>query len=131
MTRALLISFFLIKLAGASYGQWGLIDPTSDANGCDSYFVDSGGMIQVYVWHAFTQRTLASQWMLDVANTGWIQLGNDNNFTLVLGTSVTGVSIAYELCLTGIFRLMTVSFSSNALASTCTYIRIVAAALPT
>ena len=127
MKRSLLIAFFLVSLAGMAFAQGGMIFITSDAAGWDYYFVDSGGLIQIFVWHAFTTGATASEWMLDVSDTDWTHLGDTKDFDLVIGTSITGVSIAYELCLAGDFKLMTVNFFSNTPAPTCTWIQIVAA----
>lgn len=113
MKRSLLIAFFIISLAGMAFAQGGVIFITSDATGWDYYWVDTGGVIQVYVWHAFTAGVTASEWMLDVTNTDWTHLGDIKDFNLVIGTSVTGVSIAYELCLADQFKLMTINFFSN------------------
>lgn len=127
MKRALIISSCVIGLATAAQAQGGGIFITSDEAGYDYYFVDNGGLIEVYVWHGYTLGATASEWMLDVTDAGWTYLGDMNNFQLVIGTSITGVAIAYEACLANLIRLMTVNFYSATPAPDCTGIRIVPA----
>ena len=81
MKRALIVSSFLFGLAATAQAQGGAIFVTSDAAGYDYYIVDNGGLIQVYVWHGYTQGVTASEWMLDVTNTGWTHLGDMNDST--------------------------------------------------
>jgi hypothetical protein len=126
MKRVIILAAVLSCCAGSASAGNGAIAISSDVGATDCGFVDMGGLVQVYVWHVYAPGATASEWMLDVTSAGWTHLGDLKDFELVIGTSVTGVSISYEVCLQGTFKLMTVNFfGSN--AATCTQIGVVAA----
>jgi hypothetical protein len=127
MNRALLLSLFLLSAAAPAYAQGGNIWISSDQTPWNEYIVDEGGLLQLTIWHVHTTGSTASEWKLDVSNVAWTHLGDTPDFNLVIGSSVAGVSIAYEACLSGEFKLMTVNFFSVTPAPTCTEIFVVAA----
>lgn len=126
MKRVVAFALCAFACAGGALGSPDYIGIFSDASASSYNFVDEGSLVTVYVWHLYSQGTTASEWMLDVSQTGWTHLGDTPDFFLVIGTSVDGVSVAYELCLYGDFKLMTVNFLGSS-APACTYIGIVAA----
>ena len=126
MKLLLLLAVVFACSAGIASAQNGSISISSDPGATDCGFVDGGGLVQVYVWHVYSPGATASEWMLDVTSAGWTHLGDNKDFELVIGTSITGVSISYETCLQGTFKLMTVNFFGSS-ADACTLIGIVAA----
>lgn len=127
MRRSLLIAFFLVISAGTATAQRDRIYVFADPMAYDAFFIDNGGLISVYVFHMYSDGATASEWMLDVTDAGWSHLADQPTFDLVIGTSIAGVSIAYEVCLGHDFLLMTVIFFSYSPAPPCTEIGIVAA----
>ena len=128
MKRFLLLTLCGITCASTAFtrgaGWIAIANDRTGHFGCT--FVDQGFIVQVYIFHYFTDGSTASKWMLDVTEAGWTHLGDLKHFELVIGTSITGVSVSYEACLQGTFRLMTVNFfGSN--ADPCGLIGIVAA----
>jgi hypothetical protein len=126
MRRLLLLVAVIACGAGVVSAQNGSISISSDIGATDCGFVDAGGLVQVFVWHVNTPGATASEWMLDVTPAVWTHLGDTADFDLVVGTSVTGASVSYEVCLQGTFKLMTVNFFGSNTAP-CTQIGIVAA----
>ena len=125
MKRSVLIVLALMLTASMAFAQNGSVMVFSDEGASDCNFVDAGGIVQVYVFHMYAPGVIASEWMLDVTQVGWTHLGDINDFTLTLGTSVAGIAFSYEQCLVGNFRLQTVNFIGTA-AETCSLIGIVA-----
>jgi hypothetical protein len=125
MMRLLVVFVATVALlAGTAFAQNGSIAVFSDAAGTDCFFTDSGGLVQVFVFHLFSPGATASEWM--IYTPGWTHLGDNPDFTLVIGQSITGVAISYENCLQGDFRLMTINFFGNS-ASNCLLLGIVPA----
>ena len=102
----------------------GSIMVLADGAGTDCGFVDNGGLVQVYFFHAFTTGATASQFKLDITGTGWVHLGDVWPFPTVIGWSIAGVSIAYGSCQTGTIQLGMANFF-GASAPECTTIAIV------
>jgi hypothetical protein len=129
MKRTLLIGVCMVFCASLAFAQNGSImvfsdgaDPLVDPADCN--FADVGGLVQVHIWHMYSPGTTASEWMLETP--GYSHLGDQPEFQLVIGTSISGVSLSYEACYADNFKLMTVNFFGNA-APSCSLVRIVAA----
>ena len=124
MKRTLLIGVCMVFCASMAFAQNGSIAVFSDLGGSDCNFADVGSLVQVYVFHANSPGTTASEWMIETP--GWTHLGDQADFTLVIGKSITGVSVAYEACFVGTFKVMTINFFGSA-APACALVSIVAA----
>ena len=126
MTRLVLIAVCATCVAGAALaqapGSIGVFSVFPVDGGCN--IVDDGGFIQVEVLHVHHDGATAAQFKLDVDNTGWTHLGDMFNFATVIGSSITGTSVAYGACLTIPVHLVTVSFAGTSVPP-CTYISIV------
>jgi len=124
MKRAMIIACCLVFGASMAFAQAGSIGIFSDAGATSCNFVDTGGLVQVYISHVNTTGATASQFKLDAPAT-WTHLGDTWNFAVIIGTSIAGVSIGYENCLVGPIALGVVNFFGGAVAP-CTMMSIVA-----
>ena len=113
MKRIIVIALCGITCAGMAFAQAESINVFSDLGATDCFFTDTGGLVQVYVFHMNSPATTASEWM--IYTPGWTYLGEQADFELVIGNSISGVAISYGDCLNGNFKLMTINFfGSNA-----------------
>jgi hypothetical protein len=97
----------------------GVVGVYADAGATNCYVVDDGEVLSVHMLHVLTDGAKAVQFKLDVSATGWIHLGDNWDFELILGSSVEGVAIAYTECLSGsIYLGKAVFVGSNAAACT-------------
>jgi hypothetical protein len=124
MKRALLVACCILLSATAVSAENGAFCLFSDASGTECNIVDDGGVVQVYIIHAYTDGAVASQFKLDVSGTGWTHMNDAWNFPMAIGQSINGVSIAYGACLTGPIAVGTINFT-GASAPDDTAIRIV------
>lgn len=126
MKRLLILSLATLLIHGVAFAQpdVGSLDVYTDVNMTSCNFVDAGGLVQVHVFasHSGTGTT-AAQWKLDVP-ASWQHLGDQNVFQTAIGTTISGISIAYGSCLTGDFLITSASFFGSGVP-TCTYIGIV------
>jgi hypothetical protein len=122
-TFLILVAFILFLSTSALAGP-GSIMVLADNAGTSCNFVDTGGLVQVYFFHAFTTGATASQFKLDVENTGWVHLGDVWPFPTVIGWSIVGVSIAYGTCQAGTYQLGMANFFGTSVPE-CTTIAIV------
>lgn len=125
MKRTLLIGLCLTMVASLAFAQAGSIRIASDATGVECNFADAGGLVQVYLLHVDAPGATASQFKLDVSAAGWTHLGDTWNFATVIGSSMTGVSVAYGACFSAPIALGTINFFGSA-APACSMINIVA-----
>lgn len=124
MKTFLILVVLILFLNTPAIAYPGSIMVMADPSGTDCNFVDAGGLVQVHFFHAFTDGATASQFKLDVDNTGWIHLGDIWPFPTVIGTSIVGVSIGYGSCQAGTFWLGWANFFGKSVPE-CTYIGIV------
>ena len=124
MKRAMIIACCIVFGASMAFAQAGSVGVFTDpgANGCN--FVDTAGLVQVYINHVYTTGATASQFKLDVP-AGWVHLGDTWNFTTIIGVSISGVSVAYGACLADNIALGSINFFGSA-APECTMISIIA-----
>jgi hypothetical protein len=101
MKRIALLTCVVLLSATAVSAETGALCLFSDGGGTECNIVDEGGLVQVYIVHTQTDGAMASQFMLDVSTAGWTWIGDSWNFTVVVGNSFEGVSIAYGGCQTG------------------------------
>jgi len=127
MKRILLIGVCLVFGASMAFAQNGSIAVFSDPGGSSCSWTDVGPAVQpVYVFHVFSPGATASEWQLNGPAT-WSHLGDNSEFALTIGTSISGVSVSYGGCLAGNFMLMTVNFFGSGLEGACTLFNIDAA----
>ena len=116
---------FLISLVwciGASFAfaQSGAIMIASDLGASDCSFVDPGVSFQpVYVFQVYTTGSRGVRFRINVDGLGWTHLGDLPDFVTTSGTSIDGIVICYDECLTGSFKLLTANFLGSGLAPVC------------
>jgi hypothetical protein len=126
MKRFVITVAIAILVAGAASAQSaGTIKISADMQGTACNLVDTGGLVVVYLFHVDHDSASASQFMLDVTDTGWNWLGDNIAFGAVIGATVIGVSIGYGNCLAAPVYLGSVNFFGTS-TTDCTEIRIVA-----
>ena len=98
MKRLVIISLFilLVTSTAASAQYHGYIGAFGDSSGTDCG-IEGVDVYVVHFLHFGHYGAMASQFMLNVYNTGWTHIGDDWNFPSY-GTSVTGVAISYGGC---------------------------------
>jgi hypothetical protein len=123
---SLLIALGLLFCVTTSFAENlpGSICVYADEAGTDCNIVDDGGLVQVHMLHVRTNGALASQFALDVSATNWTHIGDLWSFYLSIGSSVGGVALAYEACLSGSIHLGMATFFGSS-APPCTEISIV------
>lgn len=125
MRPLLIVTVIVLLAATTSQAQApGKIGVYADAAGTSINVVDVGQDLEVYLLHVMTDGATASEFKLDVSATGWVHLGDEWAFELVIGNSQEGVSIAYQECLSGSIYLGKARFT-GASAPACTEINIV------
>jgi hypothetical protein len=117
------VALVLTCCAGTVFAQAGSIVATSDLGGTDCLFVDSGNLVQVYIFHVDHPGATASQWKLDLGGLPWTLLGDQIEFDTVIGSIPTGISIGYGACETAPVYLGVASFFGSS-APACSAIRI-------
>jgi len=127
MRRLLLLTMAILLINGVVFAQFdlGSLDVFTDLSSMSCDFTDAGGFLQVHVFvtHA-NDGTTAAQWKLTVPS-GWTHLGDLPAFQTVIGTSVSGVSVAYGACMSGDFLVLSATFTMTAGATpACSLIKI-------
>lgn len=119
MKRVLLIGVCVVSMASVAFAG-GSIQVFSDPGGASCSWVDVAAALQpVYVFHVASTGATAGEWTL-VPPATWAYLGESSPFTLVIGSSINGVSISYQACLMGTFQVSTVNFFGSGLEPPCT-----------
>jgi hypothetical protein len=111
MKRSVILACFILLSATLVAADPGALCIFSDAGGTECNIVDNGGMVQVYIVHAYADGAKAVQFKLDVSDAGWTHLSDSWNFQVAIGTSINGVSVAYGACLTSPIVVGSVSFA--------------------
>jgi hypothetical protein len=127
MKRLLLLTMAILLINGVVFAQpdLGSIDVFSDAGYTSCDFVDTGGLISVYVLATHVNDgATAAQWMMNIP-AAWQLLGSTSPFQTVIGDPLGGISIAYGSCFTGDFLILTVNFLGTGTSPACSYISIV------
>jgi hypothetical protein len=125
MKRMLLLALCFVCVSSMVFAQLpGSIGVFADAAAANCNFVDGGSLVVVHIVHVSTYGATASRFMLEVSSAGWMHLGDTWDFPTVIGTSITGVSVAYGACLEAPIHLGQINFLGT-IAPPCTYIRIV------
>ncbi len=124
MKRSVLIALVIVCSASMALAQAGAIDIFADPGMTSCNFVDAGSLVQVYFGHMHHGSATASQFKLDLGGLPWTHLGDTWNFTTIIGTSVTGVSIGYGSCQAAPTVLGNANFFGSA-SPVCSLIRIV------
>jgi hypothetical protein len=114
MKRCLLLTCCIVLFASWASAEIGALCVYTDESGSNCSFVDNGGLVQVYIIHQYADGVSASQFKLDVAATGWTHLGDTWNYPVVIGSSITGVSVGYGGCYSSPFVVGVVSFMGSA-----------------
>lgn len=117
-----LLACFSASTTSAQHGDI-MIFSSPEAIGC--YFVDVAPTFQpVYVFHMYSPGSRGSRFRINVDGLGWTHLGDIPDFYKTSGTSIDGIIVCYESCLSGNFKLLTVNFLSSGLAPACSQVAI-------
>jgi hypothetical protein len=117
----------LVVNFGASHAsaQSGAIMVASDLGASNCSFSDGGPSVQpVYVFQMYTSGSRGVRFRLNVDGLGWTHLGDQPDFAATSGTSIDGIVICYDDCLTGNFKILTVNFFGSGLAPVCSQVTV-------
>jgi len=115
----------IASIAGAQ--QPGTIAVYALEDRSDCRIIDAPGLVHAYVYHIGTDGSLASQFMLQLAGgASLIYVTDVFKVGLQLGTTVTGVGISYQACLSGPIYLADVLFTATGTSPACSTIDVVA-----
>ena len=124
MKRLVLIALIVVCTAGVASAQLpGSIGVFSDAAGTSCNFTDVGGLVQVHMFHLWTDGSTACTFQL-VVPAGYTHLGDIMNYAAIIDNTVAGISIGYGTCVPGPNYLGYANFL-GAIAPACSYISIV------
>lgn len=115
------VCFCLIPSPASS--QSGAIMLFSDSQATDCAFTDAGSLVTVYIWYMHSPDSRGVRFRLNVDDAGWTHLGDTVEFDITSGTTVDGVIICWDDCLSGNIGLVTVHFFGTS-APACTEIFI-------
>jgi hypothetical protein len=119
----LLIGLVFCFDAPPTFPQAGIIGISGDAAGTDCNIVDEGGLVLVYIFYYHTDGSRGARFRLNVDGFGWTFLGDIGEFYRTAGRSIDGITVCWDQCLSGTFKLLTVNFLGSAVP-TCTPIAI-------
>jgi hypothetical protein len=124
MRLALLIAFSLTLLSVVSAAQTDKIGLFVDTNYEECNLVDSNpGMVTVYVVHSSANGATASQFRIESGSgVSLSYMAETSPFSIVVGNTQTGVSIAYGNCKYSDILVSTVSYYSAGGSSACSNI---------
>lgn len=81
-------------------------------------------VVEVHLFHVGHTGATAIQFKVQVSNPNWTHLGDDWNFSAVIGSSVSGVAIGYGACMSAPTHLGVALFYATEI--TCSDLQIVA-----
>ncbi len=117
----------LVFGAGLVMAQAGSIGVFADPAGTNCNLLDGGtGVLSVYVVHVLSNCATASQFAITTGGgfTG-VKIGETYQFSLVIGNTTDGVSIAYGTQLVAPIHLVTISYVISGTSSPCSWIKVV------
>jgi hypothetical protein len=127
MRKALLLTLIVLCSASLAFAQNGSIGLFSDPGATDCNLYDTVmGLETVYVVHVNAIGATASQFMV-VADPCFTagKVGENYDFTLVIGSFTGGISFSYQTCLTGNISLGNISYFGQGTSGTCCYLHVV------
>ena len=100
MKKILLLAVVMLGVSSVAFGQYdpGAVNVYSDQSQSSCNFTDAGFMT-VYFFHTHTDGATASQFKLELPASGvYNHFGDLWQFQTVIGSSISGVSVAYMVC---------------------------------
>jgi hypothetical protein len=126
MERLLLLTMAILLINGVVVAQpdLGSLDVFSDPGYTSCDFVDTGGLISVYVLSTHSgDGSTAVQFRMNIPSA-WTLLGNTSPFPVVVGDPIGGISIGYGQCIVGDNLIMSANFLGDGLSPACSFITI-------
>lgn len=120
MKKALLLSFALMLVASLAFAQAGSIGIFADPAGASCNLVDVNGLGLYYIVHVYTGGATGSEWVATkpACHTG-MWLSDQNQFSVVLGTTQAGYSVGYGSCKIGTVHICTMQFFNSGTTGNC------------
>ena len=129
MKRLVLLTLVILGVSSLAFGQAnpGSIGVFIDQAGTDCNIPDAGppGILPVYMVHVGSNGAQASMWMLDTPPPTLTYVGESSPFSVIIGSTLTGISIAYASCYTSPFLVATVNFFATGATPACAYLSII------
>jgi hypothetical protein len=129
MNRVLVSLVCLLVFAFPIFAQIpGTILVSGDPGGLDHYIDDqTPGLVNVYIVHAFTPGATAAQFRVTWdAGMSMTYLAEAVTVPYIgIGTSTSGIAIAYGLCLDSPNMILTINFFGQGLSGECAEMRVV------
>ena len=128
MTRALLLSMFIILSASSAMGQADVIALYSDPAYTNCTMLDkSPRMVSVYVVHENNSGVTASQFrVVTGGGAGLSYISETSPHSFKLGDTQSGLSIAYGECKYSTVLIATINYFTTGSSATCSNVRVVA-----
>lgn len=109
----------------AQTANGGMIGVYADPGGADCNLVDAiPGLCTYYVMHMYAPAVTASQFMIVSEHLG-IFLSEISPFFVVIGTSATGIQIAYGACLASPIHILTLNYFCQGITPPCATMSVV------
>ncbi len=128
MKKTLLITLVLMLSASMAFAQGGSIGIFSDVAGSSCNLTDAApGLLSLYVVHVLTPGATASQFAAPApaCMLGATYLSDSSPFSVVIGSSQTGVAIGYGACIAAPIHVLTIQFFASGLSTPCCYYPVV------
>ena len=127
MRLFVIFTMCILLCAGVAFGQAGGIGLYPDAAymSCD-YTDDTAALVPIYVVHKYTPGATAAQFMV-VPGGGFncTYTGEYTSMPTSIGTTQTGISVAYGACLSSDILLVTINYFCQGISPTCSYLEVV------
>lgn len=128
MKKTLLLTLVLMLAASMAFAQGGSIGVFADAGGSSCNLTDAApGLLSLYVVHVLTPGATASQFAapMPACMLGATYLSDSSPFSVVIGSSQTGVAIGYGACLAAPIHCLTIQYFASGLSTACCYYSVI------
>jgi hypothetical protein len=128
MKRIVLLTLAVLCISNLAFAQEpGSIDIFSDVTMTSCNIVDVPGLVSLFVFHTHASLVASSMWMLEATDgaEGMTFVGDTVQFPVYIGTSMSGLSVVYGLCLSSPIHLVTVNFVGSGTTPPCGLFSIV------
>ena len=126
MKRAALLTVAMLCVASLVFAQGGSIGAFGDPGGTDCNLYDAApGLMSVYIVHMNTAGATASQFYAPTPACflGATYLSDSPAFPVAIGSSQTGIAIAYGACLPSPIHVLTIQFFGQGLTPECCWFK--------
>jgi hypothetical protein len=121
LKRVFLFAALILLTTCSGFAQSGQIGIYSDADGSSGALDNTTGYMQAYCVHINSSGATACQFAIELTGTPLTLLGESSPFNSI-GSSLTGVAVAYGECRTSPIHVLTINFSGT--SSACDRIKI-------